>query len=231
MRFFDAFKVPKGLNSTDRFQARLSLVIKLSLVVAAVVAIIDNDWTTLFVSLATLLVTLLPWYVSTGYAIRLPVGFEFIIVAFVYATLFLGEVHGFYTRFWWWDAVLHTGAGMAFGFIGFLILYHFYRRGRFEAPPYLIAAFSFCVSMAIGALWEIFEFAMDQFFGLNMQKSGLMDTMGDLIVNMIGALVASLSGFFYLQHRAHGLGVFRYYLDSYFTAEGRRKRRRGGAIG
>ena len=43
-----------------------------------------------------------------------------------------------------------------------------------------------CFAITIGALWEVFEFGMDQLFGLNMQKSGLLDTMGDLI------------GFFYM---------------------------------
>jgi hypothetical protein len=48
--------------------------------------------------------------------------------------------------------------------------------------------------------WEIFEFSMDQIFGLNMQKpmlgdpSGLTDTMWDMIVNLIGAAIVSLSG-------------------------------------
>lgn len=225
MKIVDAFRVPKGLSTPDRIQAVLSVLIKISLVLAAAIALLEADWTTTFVSLATLAVILLPWYLSKDYGLRLPVGFEFVIVLFIYATLFLGEVHGFYTRFWWWDVVLHTGAGTAFGFIGFLILYYFYREGKFQAPPYLIALFSFAVSMAIGAIWEIFEFAMDQVFGLNMQKSGLTDTMWDLIVNMVGALVAALSGFLYLQYRTRGLGLFRYYINSYFSAEGRKRRR------
>ncbi len=135
MRPLNAFKIPAGLSATDRFQAILSLVIKISLVVAVALAFIDQDWTTLFVAAVTLMVTLLPWFLSTEYKTPLPVGFEFLIVSFVYATLFLGEVHGFYARFWWWDVVLHTGSGLAFGFIGFLVLYSFYRVGKFDAPP------------------------------------------------------------------------------------------------
>ncbi len=46
-------------------------------------------------------------------------------------------------------------------------------------------AFSFAVS--IGTLWEVFEFGMDILFGLSMQKSGVIDTMDDLIVDAIGA--------------------------------------------
>ena len=35
---------------------------------------------------------------------------------------------------------------------------------------------SFCTAMTVGAMWEVFEYGMDQGFGLNMQKSGLDDT-------------------------------------------------------
>ena len=45
---------------------------------------------------------------------------------------------------------------------------------------------------------------MDQTFGLNMQKSGLVDTMGDLIVDIIGAGVAGLTGALYLRGKALG---------------------------
>lgn len=70
--------------------------------------------------------------------------------------------------------------------------------------PRFVAIFAFVFSLAVGVLWEIFEFAMDQLFGMNMQKamfgdpSGLTDTMWDLIVDAIGALVISLFGWWYL---------------------------------
>ena len=55
--------------------------------------------------------------------------------------------------------------------------------------------------MAIGATWEIFEFTMDKLFGLSMQKSGLDDTMYDLIVDTFGALSAAAAGYYYLTER------------------------------
>ncbi|MDO8628580.1 MAG: hypothetical protein Q7R56_02400 [Nanoarchaeota archaeon] len=53
--------------------------------------------------------------------------------------------------------------------------------------------------MAVGAVWEIFEYGMDQYFPFNMQENGLVDTMWDLIVNMIGALFISWIGYFYIK--------------------------------
>ena len=63
----------------------------------------------------------------------------------------------------------------------------------------MITLFAFSFAVAIGSMWEIFEFSMDSVFGLNMQKSGLVDTMWDIIVNAAGALLASVSGYFYIK--------------------------------
>jgi hypothetical protein len=215
----------KTLSVPDRVQFFLSLFIRLSLIVAFVVALIETQWTVAFVSIIALFATLLPWYLARSFHIRVPIGFEFILVLFVYASIFLGEIHGFYTLFWWWDIVLHIGSGVAIGFVGFLALYALYLDKRFDAKPFFIAFLSFSVAFAIGGLWEIFEFTMDSVFGFHMQKSAV-DTMRDLIVDAAGALVASASGYLYLRFRKRGLGLFQYYLNSYFLND----RENGGLL-
>ena len=40
---------------------------------------------------------------------------------------------------------------------------------------------------------------MDWFFGFNMQKSGLVDTMTDLAVNIVGGVVAASIGYAYVK--------------------------------
>jgi len=42
---------------------------------------------------------------------------------------------------------------------------------------------------------------MDQLFGLNLQKNGLVDTMWDLIVDTIGALFISILGYLYIRNK------------------------------
>ncbi len=65
---------------------------------------------------------------------------------------------------------------------------------------------AFLFALGVGTLWEIFEFTMDSLFGMNMQKpmlgdpSGLTDTMWDLIVDAVGALVISILGWRYLRN-------------------------------
>ena len=117
----------------------------------------------------------------------------------------------------------------------------------FELSPLFTAIVAFCFSMTIGVVWEFFEFGMDTFFGLDMQKDtiieairsvsldpagrnvvsvidpikhvavngtelglggyldiGLIDTMKDLLVNFIGAVVFSIFGYFYVKNRGKG---------------------------
>jgi len=70
-----------------------------------------------------------------------------------------------------------------------------------DLNPNFIALFAFMFAIGIGVLWEIFEFFMDQIFGMNMQKSGLIDTMWDLIVDVLGAAVISILGWGYIKTR------------------------------
>lgn len=65
----------------------------------------------------------------------------------------------------------------------------------------------------MGAVWEIYEFTMDSVFGTNMQKymldngtaligqAALQDTMKDIIVDAIGALVMSTIGYISLKYK------------------------------
>jgi hypothetical protein len=180
-------------------------IFRLILLVAIISSIIEKNWLVLFMGLLTLFLTFLPSIIKIKYKIKIPIEFELIVIIFIYLALFLGEMRGYYTKFWWWDILLHTLFGFALGFIGFLIIYIIYKSEKIYANPSIIAAFSFCFAVTIGTLWEIFEFLIDNILGLNMQKSGLLDTMEDLIVDSIGAFFASLIGFFYLKRKDKGI--------------------------
>src|SRR5690606_30887329 len=98
-------------------------------------------------------------------------------------------------------AVLHGASGFLLGILGFLLVYVLNEKEEIglDMKPGFVALFAFVFAVALGALWEIFEFAMDSAFGLNMQKSGLVDTMWDLIVDTAGALVMAVLGYGYLR--------------------------------
>lgn len=187
--------------------AILLTAIRALLAFEAVVAMLRGVWPAVFVTLAALVLTVLPGQLASRVGLRLPPSFLAAIALFILATLYLGEVQDFYARFWWWDLALHFGSAMGFGILGFLLVFMLFQGDRYAAPPWAVGALSFCLAMTVGALWEIFEYAMDTLFGFNMMKSGLPDTMGDLIVDAVGAALAALAGVVYLLDRAGRLGA------------------------
>lgn len=179
----------------------LTRIIWCILGIAIVISFFTGHWTNVFVSVTALLLTMLPSLFSKRFQIRLPVPFLAAISLFVFSTLFLGEVFDFYERFWWWDVLLHASSAVGFGIIGFLFILFLFEGDKYAAPPWALALIAFCFAVTIGAIWEVFEFLMDQLFGLNMQKSGLTDTMWDLIVDCAGAFLGASAGFFWLKGR------------------------------
>jgi len=189
----------------DKIQNSVIIILRFTIIVAILGAVWNQRWPLVFSSSVILILTFLPVFFEKKYKLNLPIEFEFAIILFIYASLFLGEIHSYYTKLWWWDVVLHISSGIALGFAGFLILYILDSQGKVKANPIWIAIFAFCFGVALGAVWEIFEFGMDQLFGYNMQKSGLVDTMWDLIVDSLGALLTSVVGYFYIKGKKEPL--------------------------
>lgn len=186
---------------------RLTFVLQAILVVEVMFAAWDQQWLTAVVTIGIIIVTLVPLFLSKFFRVFIPPEFVLLAIAFVFASLFLGEIRGYYSRFWWWDIALHSCSGILLGIIGFLLV-HVLNETKdigVHMKPGFVAFFAFLFAVGIGALWEIFEFSMDSFFGMNMQKemlgdpSGLTDTMWDLIVDTLGALVIALLGYSYIK--------------------------------
>lgn len=169
----------------------------------------NRSWLALFLITLIILTLFAPVIFRKQMEIEIPAEFHLMAVFFAFASFYLGEVHDFYQRLWWWDIALHTTAGLLMGILGFLLVYILNENKRVELQmnPGFIALFAFLFAITIGTLWEIFEFTMDQVFGTAMQKpmlgdpSGLTDTMWDMIVNALGAAVVSLTGWWYLKRK------------------------------
>ena len=180
---------------------RVTIALQVILLGALALAVWNQRWLLVASTAGILAVTLLPIALGRRFRVLIPPEWELLAIAFVFASLFLGEIRGYYTRYWWWDAFLHTWSGFLLGIVGFLLVHVLNEKDDIELhmKPGFVAFFAFMFAVGMGAIWEIFEFGMDQLFGLNMQKSGLIDTMADLIVDTIGAGVIALLGYGWLR--------------------------------
>ena len=179
-------------------------LLKALIIGGAVYAFILRDYFMIFSAVVAIIGLMIPTFLHRQWRILLPLEFDLILTFFIAAHFILGELGAFYLKYWWFDLFLHDFSGFITGLIGFIWAYMLLHTNKVSARPWFIFVFTLSLSLAVGALWEIFEFTMDRFFGFNMQKSGLNDTMGDLIVCAFGALAAGLVGFLYLKYRKRG---------------------------
>ncbi|MCF2555839.1 hypothetical protein [Faecalicatena contorta] len=225
------------------------VVLRALVILMMILQIFNRNYENVFLCILTLLLLLMPSFIQLNLKIELPTPLEITILLFIFAAEILGEIQAYYIRFPFWDTVLHTLNGFLMAAIGFALVDILNRSEKFsfQLSPIFLAIVAFCFSMTIGVLWEFFECGMDQFFGLDMQKDtivnsissvvldptnsnvpvtieniddvvvngkslglggyleiGLLDTMKDLFVNFIGAVMFSVIGFFYVKNRGKG---------------------------
>ena len=182
----------------DRFKTVTILVLQAIIALEIVLLLVEQHFLSAFMAGGVLM---LPVAFRKA-PVRVPAEIQLTTILFAFVTLFLGEVQDYYERFWWWDLTIHFSSGLLLGLFGFMLVYmmnenravDLHMRGSF------IALFAFFFAVGIGGIWEVFEFAVDQSFGTNMQKprpgdpSGLTDTMWDMSVDIAGAAIVSFIG-------------------------------------
>ena len=155
----------------------------------------------------------LPYFLRLAARLRIPTLMSSVYLLFIWASVFLGEVWGFYYRFSGFDDGLHLLSSAMTGVFGFS-LFDMLSGGESEGRRALRALFSFSLALSVGCLWEVYEFTLDGLLGLNMQKhsypigeglapllgrEALADTMKDICVDCLGGGLASLSGYLILR--------------------------------
>lgn len=175
-----------------------------ALAISAVASVVTGRWTLAGVSTLALILCLAPILLASRYRVVLPLPFAISTTGFIIASLIFGEILDAYEVVWWWDIALHGSSAIALGLIGFLFIYMLFHGDKFAAPAAALAIIAFSFAVSVGGLWEIFEYLADRVVGTNMQRTGLDDTMTDLMVNAFGAAVGSLVGYGYLKGQSAG---------------------------
>ena len=159
----------------------------------------------------------LPSLLAKRFRFVLPTALYGMYITFLYCAIFLGEVRGFYYLVPHWDTVLHAFSSLLTGAFGVMTVTILNREeiSVMRLSPFFTALFAFCFSLAIGTVWEIFEYTCDGIFGMNMQKyllsdgsvltghGALTDTVKDLILDALGGLAASVLGYVSIARGLH----------------------------
>lgn len=147
----------------------------------------NQNYEHVFLCLLTLLLMIMPSVLQVTFHIELPSPMEIVILCFIFAAEILGEISSFYIKFPHWDTILHTLNGFLCAAIGFSLVEILNRQKklRFELSPLFMVIVAFCFSMTIGVCWEFFEFGMDKFFHLDMQKDTIVHTISTVMLDPV----------------------------------------------
>lgn len=137
---------------------------------------IEQNWSGCFNGLLTLLLFFLPAYLEESLKIELSTALEIITMLFVFAAEILGEVGMYYTRFPFWDNMLHWTNGFLFAAFGFSLagICNRSKKISFELSPFFLALVACCFSLSVGVCWEFIEFLTDLLTKSDMQKDTVL---------------------------------------------------------
>lgn len=98
-----------------------------------------------------------------------------------------GDVFHLYSRFNWYDQVMHLAGGGAATLIIFYLLLIFNSCQIIKLGRFALSLFALGVSAIFGMLYEIEEYLEDYFKGTN-RLGDAFDTANDLLLDLLGGL-------------------------------------------
>lgn len=147
------------------------------------------------------------------------------LTIFAFCGFVLGDVFDFYKKIPVWDSILHAFSGIILAYVGFVLIDYFVKRDSINLS---MGHMYICVSvvlfsLALGAIWEIGEYLVDDIFGTNNQQymkstrgtlygkedepllghEALNDTMKDLMLDLAGASIVGVVEYLKEDRRKH----------------------------
>lgn len=101
-----------------------------------------------------------------------------------------GDAYQLYDRIPMWDKLLHTLGGIHFAMLGAYLPRLLNKENKNSVL--MCAVFAVCFSIAVSAVWEFYEFGMDQLFGRDMQRDTFIAAMDSRLLSDATNAVGSI---------------------------------------
>lgn len=180
-------------------------IVRIALFMLVAWHLFRKEWKPVGSVVAVAVLSYVPRLLNRWLDIRLdPLGACFYLILLV-MTLYLGNTRKLYDQFAWWDRLIHLISGLLFVNFGIALA-----RKAESLPRLGTVLFAFCFSLAAHCIWEMLEYAADclkrsdnQRWQANhpdinhqpaaaIQPPGLVDTMNDMLMGLIGAVATSI---------------------------------------
>ncbi len=143
--------------------------------------------------ISILLTITAPYWIEKIFKKKLSPVVKFICILFVFCAHFLGATVEFYNEFTYYDKITHTISGVLTALLAMMLLKQI---GMYdENRIFFNVLFIISITLSVAVCWEFFEYFGNIIFGGDAQrvaKTGVNDTMQDMLVAFIGSLFVSI---------------------------------------
>ncbi|HBE7013377.1 TPA: hypothetical protein KMT82_002395 [Enterococcus faecium] len=156
-------------------------------------------------SLLGIALIFMPQVILKVFKLKIPAAIVLFYWFFLFISVFLGTGMHLISIISFWDKILHAVSPMVLTALGYGLIGYLMKDAEIsKTSPWLFLLFGFAFAGLCGVFWEFWEFLCDQFLCMNLQRfaasdgtlfvgrAALMDTMGDLLTNTIGAALMGL---------------------------------------
>jgi len=172
-----------------------SRLLEAFMIFLAIYAFYKHDLLWGFACIIGFIISISPVLIKRSIKFNVPWLVEFLL-AFAISLHIWGGALGLYAVVWY-DKFAHFLASGIVAFFALIVMYVldvYSIRIHMDLP--MLAFFIIIFTMAMGAIWEIAEFASDQIFshGIPVAQVSLHDTMTDLIADSISGILVGIFG-------------------------------------
>lgn len=180
-------KLVKMYKETKKKELLVYLILRGLILLCMVLQILRGDLNNAFLCLLSLLLFTIPTFIEDKFKIEFPTVLEGTMYIFIFSAEILGEVNNFYGIIPYWDTILHSINGFLCAGVGFALVDLLNENSKtYKISPLFVSIVAFCFSMTIGVCWELFEFTMDNYFKLDMQKDMIISSVYTVELNEDG---------------------------------------------
>ena len=168
-------------------------ILKIIMFILLIIAFWEDDLTGVFGCIIGIILSFIPSILHKNFNITLP----WILDTLIAFALFLhigGVVLNVYHTIPYYDSLTHFVSAILVAFLAFVSIYILdkYWKGL-HMNKYAMAFIVIIFTMAMGVIWEFFEWATDILFQTHEQW-GLEDTMKDLFIDTIAGIFIAIVG-------------------------------------
>lgn len=143
--------------------------------------------------------------VLSEFKISIKTNIELLYLILVFLSFTLGRIYNLYETIKWYDTLVHFMSGKLTFIFGLIILK---KMNKYDKKILFNVLFSIMMTITLAALWELTEFGIDKVLHKDMQdvlKTGVDDTMKDILVAILSALLVIISYVYETKKNKKGL--------------------------